>query len=394
MRPTMMVQLGTYITHTYDVTQYQKSRNVSSEKKLYYFPAWDKLLTLDSHHNVTDTGSLELASILPAPHYHKPIYSMEHEFPFDSAEYVPHVNQLLVSSANNIVLHYELESVESGKSYDSQQKLVQIKKQYTQGRMMVMKWDQDAQLLFCGSHTGVLTGMKIEDNLHQLPTIMVQHQPHTQSIIDLLTLPTVGAKRIVTAGLDSKAFINEIQTERVIAKELGSNTAVNSMTFCDAHGVIVTTGWTDACPSMWTPVAAKNQLVAKFVDASNPHKGRILRVGSFPGTPHLVTADTFGMVKIWDIRKLQPAQTFFFEDLATLNAFDFVLDVNRNYIISASKCDIWHKLYFHRQESQDYNKPTAAHDTDVVGVCFHRDTQVFLTCTSNDVAVWDANTGI
>ena len=83
-----------------------------------------------------------------------------------------------------------------------------------------------------------------------------------------------------------------------------------------------------------------NPYVEKLILPLHGHNSSLCGVTIVPGTPQIITADTEGTFKLWDIRNFSCVQTFSSDDVDSLNSFVSVTKHRR--LVSGGKrvrCD-------------------------------------------------------
>eukprot|EP01063_Lacrimia_lanifica_P021109 TRINITY_DN2835_c1_g1_i1.p1 TRINITY_DN2835_c1_g1~~TRINITY_DN2835_c1_g1_i1.p1 ORF type:complete len:2250 (+),score=256.19 TRINITY_DN2835_c1_g1_i1:158-6907(+) len=326
--------------------------------------------------------------------------------------------------------------------------IVQTKYNHVDGTQLHLKIDRESGTLYTGSNRGKIFGI-VPDSTHDvIPKVVYQVSPHEgHPITGLLPLPSTGAKRIVSAGLDSNCFINDVEAgvvERALRRDsdsAGKSALVRNLSYSREYSLLVTSGFWDMEPALWTPLAG--QFISTLKDLDNPHKHRIVsvqcvasdeEVGLLPGDVrnlrpwHLVTADEGGVVKLWDIRRSSVVQTFHLnptaehlsklgdggpardeapiEEKATdrnpaddsqfdrMHLFDVAVDSKRGWLLSSLRTDTERVTMVHRRTTESHSNPDLAHDAKVSHILHNSFSGVFLTVSGCDVRVWDEASGL
>jgi WD40 repeat protein len=134
-----------------------------------------------------------------------------------------------------------------------------------------------------------------------------------------------GLNNIVSASLDTTVRIWDTYTEQETNKLVGHNKGVFSLSYNPEHRFIVSAGF-DHDAYIWSPFV--NTLLFKL----KGHTSSLVGCQCVENSNELVTADSSGMFKIWDLRNFMCCQTFTSEhdnegdlnDLTGLSSFAHV----------------------------------------------------------------------
>ena len=400
------------------------------KRKIYYFPGPDKIFLLDScHQSVEDHGKITIFKPQTGTQTQilKQYATVRNDYAFESAEWIPSLNQLAVSTVNNLIKWY---AITETKDTDSSDRVCFIKHNYTDGMQLCMKYDSESNMLFTGNNKGSVFGIIPDEAPNEMPMSPYKVTPHrNHAVIDILPLQSVGAKKVITCGLDSRCVINDVQSGQIIT-ELQENSdahaLITSLSYSKEFALLATSSSFDPEPTLWTPLAGK--FISKLRDIDSPHRGRIIGVHCIeqPDSSnlylqpwHLLSADTMGMMKVWDIRKVMVLQTFWLDPVVgdvtarlvvqdktlsasqdnnstqhqSLTMFDYSVDSSRGWLLSAGRTGIERITTVHRQLIHRHKNGYVAHDTPISFVLFNEQTFQFLTISGCDVRIWDATTG-
>ena len=451
-------ELTHYIVHSYEMRS-EVTRSSSSwvehrrltqpaerckGRKVLHFPEADKVVTLDYCHSGTAANAhFSLVSVYNSsqlgqtPHMAKPWGSLRSSYTIESAEWVTPLKQLVVSTSNSQLLWY---SVKDEKDETRADRMQLVKHSHVDGIQQKLSYDPDADLLYCGNNRGALFGIRPEDTHYSMPDTVVNFKPHDGPITDILPLPTIGAKKVATCGLDAACCINDIdagKVERQLVREHGERRLINNLSYSAAYSLLATSGPFDTDPTLWTPLAG--QFISTLRDVENPHKGHLIYIHcvaeTTPESPyllpyHMLSADSFGMLKIWDIRKVTVLQTVSLSSAydpkrfgadggaqkhaaedpsvaavptdhsvgrasaspGTTRLFDVAVDTSRGWVLSASRTDTERVVTVHAQ-LQTQTNGSLAHDGSVSFLLLNEAAGCFLTVSGRDVRLWDMATG-
>ncbi|KAJ9460422.1 Vegetative incompatibility protein HET-E-1 [Diplonema papillatum] len=399
------------------------------KRRVFLFPQCSKLVTLDtcpvglwhqgvmSVHSTRDVKTDGATDVVL-----EPFATVKNESTFEAAAWHPLLEQLVVSTANNQLRWYAFEDEKD----EAPEPVRLVKYCYVDGMQLKLCYDKDTKLLFCGNNKGEIFGIKPDNSPHIMPTIAFTAKPHKQHpIVDLLPLPGM---KVVSCGLDSKCLINDLSTctvERELVRN-GENSLVTSLTYSREYSLLATGGYYDPEPSIWTPLAG--QFISKLRDLDAPHRGRMVRVLCVdPEEPytsnfrpwHLLSADSSGMVKVWDLRKVTVLQTFWLDPLVGdlkarfggpdsflkkeedplkkhrgLNLYDFAVDTGRGCMFSSCRTETERATLVHRQTLKKHRNGSIAHDSAVSHFLYNMSAGCYLTVSKMSVRVWDAATGV
>ena len=189
---------------------------------------------------------------------------------------------------------------------------------------MTMCWQNSHRLLYSGSVGGRVHAWDVEKKEQRCC-----FEGHTDIVMDVLALDYLDS--IVSASLDTHINIWDSYTEQQTARLSGHHMGVNSLAYNATHRFLISTGF-DHDVFVWSPFVSTLLYKLKghrAVGAPFPRRTVLpwlslnrdpLRVilwmqalvgcHSVEGTSELITADTGGTVKLWDLRTFGCVQTF------------------------------------------------------------------------------------
>ena len=431
-------ELSHYVIHAYDaqaesfgghiafseLAQYKTPAERCRHRSIYYFRSPDKMVTLDTCGGGTaqldhSTLSVFLPSQCTTTQTFKPYATLRSEYTYQCAEWVTPLNQLVVSTANGLLQYYHIKDVKDETRADTIQ---HYKHNFLGTSILKLFYDNTHNLLFCGSHRGGLLAVVPDDSVMNVPVVQYSTTPHDgHPITDVLALETIGAKKVASSALDARCLINDVETG-VVERELcgdGAKQIVNNLSYSTDYSLLVTSGHFDPEPALWTPLAG--QFISKLRDVDQPHKGKIIKthcvqqgecgVDSLEGCSlqhdgfhpwHLLSADSLGVVKVWDIRKVAVLQTVSLNRSVVrkedkrgrdFKFYDIAVDTTRGWLMSAARTDTERVAKIHKHVLVGNDNGHVAHDGPVSFLLYSRPIQCYATFCNATARLWDAQTG-
>eukprot|EP00760_Papus_ankaliazontas_P038897 PhM_4_TR93/c0_g1_i1/m.22999 len=240
--------------------------------------------------------------------------------------------------------------------------------------LTVLKWNDKYRRLMSGSRSGIVTAWSLDhgivaedsDRLHEL------------SVTDLLNY----GDNILTSSLDTTIKMTDIIREQVMVTLKGHHEkGVNRITLWEEAGCVFSAGL-ETDPLAWVlKMPAKKPV--RLVDKLRPHRGAIIGLHHVPRTFQLLSADTKGTIKVWDVR------TYACIDTKTVNtrnghspltAFSY-LPEHKSIIVAGRGLTVLR-----------YNDMQHPHDADDVAchhVLYNEGTHTFLTVHRSSLKSWD-----
>eukprot|EP00759_Apiculatamorpha_spiralis_P023454 PhF_6_TR27169/c0_g1_i1/m.39796 len=228
-------------------------------------------------------------------------------------------------------------------------------------------------------------------------TIVRQREFHVKAAItDFLFLPK---GHLVTCSTDKTIRIYEPDDTKddkkppvILGAETtgGHKSAIYCLEFSVKHQVICSAGY-EYEPMLWNLLALDDPpLVLR--DVSTPHKACLVTVKFLGDTPLLASCDTFGVVKVWDLRFASCLQTFsehvagFAKNTSGHEVISLIYFPHNNELVTYGK----YITYFGETDRTD---PNSCGDEPVISIEYHTPTHTILIAHSRSVSVWDANRG-
>ena len=213
---------------------------------------------------------------------------------------------------------------------------------------------------------------------------------HSSTITDMVVLPN---DIVVTVGLDSK--VQSIDPFRNFSlcqydKKSGHRHGVYSILHVENYRFLVTAGcethalvWVDSMPLIPS---------FKLRDPNSPHTSPLAGVTSIPSTPHIVSVDTSGVTKIYDVRTFRMLESFNVLSCEDIQVASIAHTGNRNrQLVYGSK-----QIHVFEHESKSSDIPRMAHSPDqvLVGCSYLSNGGLVITASSKEVRTWNADSGM
>ena len=159
-----------------------------------------------------------------------------------------------------------------------------------------MCWQPAHSLLYSGSVSGRVHAWDVEKR-----SSVCCLEGHTDIVTDLISLDYLDS--IVSASLDTTIHVWDTYTEQQTAKLVGHEKGVNSLTYSKQHRFLISSGF-DHDVFVWSP------FVSSLLFKLKGHRSSLVGCQAVEGTSELLTADSSGMFKLWDLRNFSCIQTF------------------------------------------------------------------------------------
>lgn len=124
---------------------------------------------------------------------------------------------------------------------------------------------------------------------------------HSDIVTSLIALNKLN--NIVSGSLDCNINVFDPFTERLTATLKGHTKGVNSLAFNSDHRLLISCGY-DRKLNVWSMGSPT------VLSTLRGHRGTLVGCQTLDGTSELISADSDGMIKLWDLRTLKCVQTF------------------------------------------------------------------------------------
>ena len=262
---------------------------------------------------------------------------------------------------------------------------------------------REPQLLYSTDRLGRVTGYEILRTGEPRVRDVWHVQPEEDAIADLCFVPPSETK-FVTSAFDHSLRLTDISSKKTEITESTQSTLV-MLKYSDATQYLCAVG-IDNSLSAWV-LHKSSKPCTPLVDPSRPHNGKILSLDVPAGTPQVVTTDTEGTIKVWDLRMFRCAQTLAVG--TTLENLGMPTDdvhggqhVNMAARSTTTACYVPTRREItcaaaSRLVVHEYAKgvnPELADELHTVAVTYNPNANQIVTASSRDVQVWDAQRGV
>lgn len=192
----------------------------------------------------------------------------------------------------------------------------------------------------------------------------------------LLELPVLG--QMASCGIDKNVMIWDVLNGRLRGTLRGHDMGVRCMAFATTTKVLVTGGF-DYNLFVWNPY------VGKSIHTIQGHTAPIVGIEMLGSTSNqVVSADSEGFMKTWDLGTYQCLQTLMVDEILNLRAFVSIPSHKR--VLAADRKFV----------AYDYQNTGVADQTDegpIIKAFYHPRLKVFVSGCTNHLRIWDAVTG-
>lgn len=131
------------------------------------------------------------------------------------------------------------------------------------------------------------------------------YRGHTDMVTAIVSIPNTPI--IVSSSTDSSIFTWDVATT-VKQKDLkGHVKGVYSLAYSHEHRFLISAG-SDRDALVWNPLV-KSRPIFRL----KGHTSSLIHVEVIEGTPQIITADSAGVLKLWDIRNFECVQVCIFK---------------------------------------------------------------------------------
>ncbi|KAJ9457030.1 Vegetative incompatibility protein HET-E-1 [Diplonema papillatum] len=271
-----------------------------------------------------------------------------------------------------------------------------------------LAWAKRTRTLIAGSRSGEVTFHKVQltrdgtrDVSETAPEVLdnpnvsitsecvLTTKPHNSPLHALYVLPLTG--RIVCASLDPQITIQD-QARGDVVVSFPCLRAPLCIGFSQDYGLLLAGGMSKEIGA-W-PVSSGMHQPLTFVDKVNPHGFPVIGVHAVDGSAQVVSLDTSGMVKVWDIRTLGCTQSLYFPSTVA-SATDYqslaYIPCRREIVVNTRRAFATAE-YRHSAASSPPAVCTADAST-VSPPCYFETGGVLITGAGTRIRFWSAITG-
>lgn len=299
-------------------------------------------------------------------------------------EYIPEDKdkEILVTSAADMTLStYNLVHPNPKKMYSVASTWA------TPGVQMALAYAKDSRILYSGATNGSIHSWNVNHRsmLHTLAG-------HSDIVMDLIVLQKLN--NIASASLDKTLGIWDSHTNEEILRLTGHKKGVFGLSYNPDYRLIFSCGFEhDAC--VWSP------FVKSLVFRLKGHHASLVGVKTVENSPEIITADTSGVFKLWDIRNFQCVQTFAAnltgqdtKDSSKLTCFFHSKLPSSNVMQKEDDSRIYaaSKLLFSFDQARIVHEATSDY-SNISWISWNKDNSTIITASEYNVIVWDALIG-
>eukprot|EP01034_Spumella_vulgaris_P022221 gene22221-28335_t len=257
----------------------------------------------------------------------------------------------------------------------------------TPGVQMALAYASESRLLYTGATNSNIYSWNVgERNLVSTLT------GHTDIVMSLIVLQKLN--NLASASLDKTISVWDSHTNEQILRLHGHKKGVFDLTYNPNFRLLFSCGFEhDAC--VWSPFV--NSMVYRL----KGHHASLVGCQSVENSPEVLTADTSGIIKLWDVRNFQCIQTFSAnlsgqetKDNSKMTCFFHSKMPSRNALQKEDDSRIYaaSKMLFSFDQARVVHEATTDY-TNVCWVAWNTDNPVIITASERNVIIWDALIG-
>lgn len=257
----------------------------------------------------------------------------------------------------------------------------------TPGVQMSLAYAYDSKLLYSGGTNGNIYSWDVTER-----NLVSTLSDHTDIVMSLIVLKKLN--NIASASLDKSVRIWDSHTKDCILTLQGHRKGVFDLSYSPYHRLLFSCGFEhDAL--VWSPFV--NSIVYRL----RGHNSSLVGCQTVEGTNELITADTSGIFKLWDIRNFSCIQTFSanlsgegLKDSSKLTCFFHSKLKSRNAQQEEDDSRIYaaSKLLFSFDQARVVHEVTTDY-FNVFWMVWIPATCSIITASDKNVIVWDALVG-
>ena len=255
---------------------------------------------------------------------------------------------------------------------------------------MSLAWMPTNEMLYSGGNDGAILAWDIKDKMPQLVATMAGH---SDIVMYLLAIPDID--NLASASLDTNICLWDTYTHAKTMRLAGHRKGVFSLSYHPSFRLLISTGF-EHDAFVWSPFT--KALVYKL----KGHHASLIGCQCVEGSDEVLTADSDGVFKLWDIRTFNCAQSFSSEltnmrsskESAALNGFfhSRIAPVNEHQKEDDSRVFACSKMVICFDQERIVHEATSDF-MPVNWVAWNEETSVFLTVSDKNLIVWDALLG-
>lgn len=311
---------------------------------------------------------------------------MKHTIITDSAPiavesiFVNNKESIVTSGADMTLSTYTISS-------DPNRKSTVLQTWSTPGVQMALAYSRESKTLYSGATNGNIYSWDIHHR-----SLLNTLTGHSDIVMNLIVLQRLN--NIASASLDKTLGVWDSHTNQEILRLYGHRKGVSDLTYNPNYRLMFSCGFEhDAC--VWSP------FVKNLVYRLKGHHASLVGVQTVENTPEVITADTSGVFKLWDIRNFQCVQTFTAnltgqdtKDSSKLTCFFHTKLPSNNVLQKEEDSRIYaaSKLLFSFDQARVVHEATSDY-TNVFYMQYIPQSSLIITASERNVIVWDALVG-
>jgi WD40 repeat protein len=349
-----------------DLVDHSKHNNTI--ENVIYVEELDRLVIFEK-----ESRSFEVYDAITANHI---ATGSGHRNEVNTVEYIPSLRYLASAANDNTIALWDVETFQMRQQFPSKEE-GQLALQWINGsntllsagiRGHIHAWDV-VEATSKYSIKGHGSGMKDSDD---------------EAILGLLAMPSI--ESFATGGMDANINLWDINTFRHLKTLKGHSRGVLSLAYNPSYRCILSAGC-DHDILVWNPYV--DDLIFKL----HGHSCSLVKVECIPNTPEIVSLDSSGVVKVWDVRNFNCVQTFSDDDdiheQTSISSFaQMKAGRERSSSIclaGASSLIFW--------ESEKMADPYLSSEMPCVSAIFNETSSTIMTAAGKNIKIWDAATG-
>ena len=308
------------------------------------------------------------------------------ECPMLSAEYIPFSSEVqrsgsvAVSFSDCVVRFYDTRP--SPLQGAGMREMPLVKEIQLLESQSVIRWSTRYHRMLMGSRTGVVSALEIDES-----AVLTSEKFHDLYISDIC----LSGDLLFSASLDANSSVKCIDLERnTVRFALDGHAQGTTLLATGDNGQLYSAGF--ELFALAHSIALPKLKPYRLEDLHRPHKGRIIGVQAIPGSPQVITADSTGLVKVWDVRMYSCVQNI-------IPTKDDVRDVpSTGTITSIGFLPTQRRLVVNGRDTMLYACDEAgdqhlSDDHNCTTAVYNPKSHSFLSVHDNAVKLWDAVTG-
>ncbi|CAM9417678.1 unnamed protein product [Scytosiphon promiscuus] len=350
------------------------NRSCETVEQLCYVPGSHQLAVIQEHNPIVNIyNSYSWGRVAQLKHKAVPL----------TMAYCADHHTLVTASADMTLLQWYLDDIPAIKHYT-------LKSRWpTKHAAMSMCWSSSHRLLYSGTTAGTIQGWDIGERQE-----MVTLKGHSDIVMGMMVMSSLD--NLVSASLDTSIRVWDTYTQKPVQTLQGHNKGVHSLSYSSQYRCLISAGF-DHEAHVWSP------FVNSLLNRLKGHHASLVGCQAVENSPELLTADSSGVVKLWDLRTFHCVQTFQASndgEMPTDKASTSCFVHFKMPPLRSNQEQDEHRLVLARGKRllpfDQYRCKTEAITDDfaVTCACFNHTSLTILTAAEKTVKIWDAVGGI